>query len=479
MENFNLSKTEDQKKIDNLPEKERGKVAGETQEETNKIVADKVDKNEELIKRLSKTVLRVAENDRRSLFEKMTSKNAEKIAELLKKKPIFYENKEDAPQQILLDVRIADLFPKEFFKNPTQWIESQKNIERFEINYRSSLSSSFPSGRKIDEIWDRSYDISKVKEFAVGNNDNKVEIVSKRLDKKQLEEIILARRAWEAGIPTPKVLGEIIDQGNSYVFFEKISAINLLTLSQLMPDKAYKYVYERVDYDKKRFCEGIDSSFDKILSDNAKERIYLIWEEEKKEIRLNEILWRIRDFLGQYIFRYIGLKFNDKTSIESEADKVFSEIMSEFSSDEIKKAIAVLGFKDKDELLKNFILKKNILEETKKLDRENKIKEFEQEEKKRFSGLGERTEKINKKFEEQVKSEFYKEKFGIDIPKKVSELESLCLEKGLEHKDFAKRNILIEWNFDKGEPLKKQGEKEPKLYIIDWEPKPKSPQKQK
>ena len=76
-------------------------------------------------------------------------------------------------------------------------------------------------------------------------------------------------------------------------------------------------------------------------------------------------------------------------------------------------------------------------------------------------------------------SEIYKEKFGVDIPKKISELENLCAEKNVEHKDFSKRNILIEWNFDEWKPLKKQGEKEPKLYIIDWEPKPKSSKKQK
>lgn len=303
--------------------------------------------------------------------------------------------------------------------------------------------------------------------------------MTEEVDKKQLEEITLARRAWEAGIPTPKVLGEIKDKGNQYAFFEKISAINLLTLSQLIPDEVYKYVRVRIDYVEKRFREGINSSFDKILPDNAKERLYLIWEEEKNDIRSNEILWRIKVFFEQYIFRYLVLKVNDKTTIESKVDEDFSKLISDFSDDEIKKAIAILGFKNKDELLSNFILKKNILEETKNFDQENKIKEFKQEEEKRFGDLREKTEKIEKKLDEQVMSEIYKEKFGVDIPKKISELENLCAEKNVEHKDFSKRNILIEWNFDEWKPLKKQGEKEPKLYIIDWEPKPKSSKKQK
>ena len=65
-----------------------------------------------------------------------------------------------------------------------------------------------------------------------------------------------------------------------------------------MPDEVYKYVRGRIDYVEKRFREGINSSFDKILPDNAKERLYLIWEEEKNDIRSNEILWRIKVFLN-------------------------------------------------------------------------------------------------------------------------------------------------------------------------------------
>ena len=38
-------------------------------------------------------------------------------------------------------------------------------------------------------------------------------------------------------------------------------------------------------------------------------------------------------------------------------------------------------------------------------------------------------------------SEIYKEKFGVDIPKKISELENLCAEKNVEHKDFPKETF--------------------------------------
>ena len=65
-----------------------------------------------------------------------------------------------------------------------------------------------------------------------------------------------------------------------------------------------------------------------------------------------------KGFFEQYIFRYLVLKVNDKTTIESKVDEDFSKLISDFSDDEIKKAIAILGFKNKDELLSNFILKK-------------------------------------------------------------------------------------------------------------------------
>ena len=63
-------------------------------------------------------------------------------------------------------------------------------------------------------------------------------------------------------------------------------------------------------------------------------------------------------------------------------------------------------------------------------------------------------------------SEIYKEKFGVDIPKKISELENLCAEKNVEHKDFSKRNILIEWNFDEWKPLKNKEKKSPNCILL-------------
>ena len=46
-----------------------------------------------------------------------------------------------------------------------------------------------------------------------------------------------------------------------------------------------------------------------------------------------------KGFFEQYIFRYLVLKVNDKTTIESKVDEDFSKLISDFSDDEIKKLL--------------------------------------------------------------------------------------------------------------------------------------------
>ena len=115
-----------------------------------------------------------------------------------------------------------------------------------------------------------------------------------------------------------------------------------------------------------------------------------------------------KGFFEQYIFRYLVLKVNDKTTIESKVDEDFSKLISDFSDDEIK-SYCHLGFKNKDELLSNFILKKNILEETKILIRKIKLKNLSKKRKK-IRRFNRKNRKIRKKLDEQVMSEIYKRK---------------------------------------------------------------------
>jgi hypothetical protein len=59
--------------------------------------------------------------------------------------------------------------------------------------------------------------------------------------------------------------------------------------------------------------------------------------------------------------------------------------------------------------------------------------------------------------------------FGFPLSKKIDELKQLTIEKNIPHKDFADRNIMIEWDFDENRPLVREGATEPRVLLIDWE----------
>ncbi|MFH1789493.1 MAG: hypothetical protein ABH832_00250 [bacterium] len=46
----------------------------------------------------------------------------------------------------------------------------------------------------------------------------------------------------------------------------------------------------------------------------------------------------------------------------------------------------------------------------------------------------------------------------------------MCEQKGIKHKDYNNRNILVRWDSRNYRPLKPK-ENEPPLYLIDWEEK--------
>ncbi len=120
-------------------------------------------RGEDLIRKTSRVVQKAAERGKRNLFLRLTSKNAEKIAQLMQEKPIFYKNELTALQEIFLEDDIAELIPKDFFKDPTAWIESQKNVVWL------GEEEELPTGEHIGEIWFASYNISKVKTFELKN----------------------------------------------------------------------------------------------------------------------------------------------------------------------------------------------------------------------------------------------------------------------------------------------------------------------
>src|SRR3989344_1715248 len=382
----------------------------------------------ETLHRLSETVLHASERRRRALFERLTAANAEKVAQLLEQNPVFFENKADAPKQILLDPAMAELLPEEFFKNPTLWIESQKNIER--VHEEDVL----PTGETIKELWEEHYDVSKVKEFSVKSADGKeLKVVSKRIEPKELEEVARARRAYEAGIPTPQVLGEVFDRGNVYALFEKLQAINLATPAVQM-QRHHSHYSPDYTTNEIEFSKHVQTIFTS-MSEEGVRRLQSLWEGVRAVIEIRKvciILSRVA------LFEYKG--FNDlaREELESLDDK-----MQNVGRDILKR----LGYKDYKDFLARAPLafpgeKEDVpLWFFNKLDKERKAMQ-------RFQG--------------EWESAVLKEIFGFDLLKEERKLKNLCRKKGIEHKDFAPRNILMLWDFE-NDRLLPRAKNEPKL----------------
>ena len=400
--------------------------------------------SKELVRKSSRVVLHAAEKHRKPLFERLTDKNADRIAQITKERPIFYEEKEGAETKIILDPEIADLMPPEFFENPTKWIESQPNIER---KYKQG---ELPTGETIEELWQDPYDVSKVKEFSISlPKGKKLDIISKRIESEETEEIVLAVKAMEAGIPTPRVFGEVSDKGNLYAFFEKIEGIDLLAAKQNKNlENLFNDVSTLLSMKEGNFDLTLKSfRFINFISEDGCNRLFRLWHKANKEFIEEKEISR---FLKEII--YFFTKYND---INRALERVYNleDYFYENTLNKFFKKYGYRGFRDFKKFEKS-IDRKRLEDLAMKLE-ENK------------SMLKEKSNDFIRKAREIVLEDV----LGVNIENVKEKLKQMCKENGIEHKDFADRNILIEWDFEKDEPKGKGTRRKPKLYIIDWEAK--------
>lgn len=415
---------------------------------------------EETTRKLSKTVLHAAERLRQSLFEKLTAANAERIAELLKEKPVFYENKAEAPRTILLDDEIAEYLPPEFFDDPTKWIESQENIKR------EHVLETLPTGETIEELWDKPYDISKVKEFSlIGKKDKKISLASKRIDQDQLEEIALARKAWEAGIPTARILGEIADKGNTYVFFERIRGINFLAAQEKLRLLSVSVATLHI-INEKDFYSQMHYEYNNILSEKAKKIIYSLWEKARPDIIKNRDIYTLRENLNH---AFALMERVEKDEDYKDSVKDFVQYIKEYAENKynlpgINTILNKFNYPNPIQFIDHCL-------DLIKLDKKEEFREIVDFINSEYKNI---RDKIKNEFDSVFISKIYKDVFGFNPYEEIKKVKKLCEEKRIEHKDFNDRNILIEWDFDKNKPKRKKESEKNKIYIIDWEPKPKS-----
>lgn len=447
---------------------------------------------EEFVGKLSRTVLHAAEKDRRNLFNKLTAKNANLIAEAELEKPVFHKTEKGREPEIYLDEEIAVLLPKEFFENPTAWIENQADIHRPNEDFMGE-------DKAIYDLWGEPYDTTKVKEFSLTKPDGEEKsIVSKRIDSKQTAEVARAKQAYDASIPTPKVLGEILDQGNIYAWFEKLEGVNLNSLWQKFYAAGKREVF---DFNL-RFKSRLDYE---LLDDFLKKDTLFPSESLRNEIRelINEAGNASSDIS---LLEDMVHDINPPNNITPPRHGYSYQLVIE--RDNIMKSESVF-FKGYERFLKDNPLVEKLWKEVINIYRsagatiEPILEEHEAYYptnpkvthivepllEKIFSHHKEVLDRIVAELKEEsvrlqrlkdnktadIKRKLQETHLGIDLAKEKDHLKQMCEEKGIPHKDFADRNLVLLWDKENDRPPVLEPGK-PRLYIIDWEEE-KSPSK--
>lgn len=414
----------------------------------------------DIVRRLSHTVLHATKRKRQSLFDHLTRRNRARIEALLQEQPIFYNETQDAPLRIQVDENIHAALPPAFFSNPTRWIESQPNVKRDVEEAKTPL----PTGQNIAEIRKFAYDRSKVKEFTLKDGAQEITVISKRVQ----QEVMHADLAYEKGIPTPKVLGLVQDHGNIYAFFEKIEGINLNSA-----------------FIKFRSLHNSDA----LPLPPSPENLPTEWQEKHpffKEVEQKIYEWW-KKFKSITLIHYILKIFSDRIFLNNEEfDEFLSETISHYSEEEVQKALELVGYtidKFKEHAERNYPF----------LDKyTDGLQESSAEEKSADERWTKETEKWRTNIAPQLKhledslGAHNKEGrriaaiafFGFDPFKEKNKLHKHCKDKDIEHKDYFNRNIIIPWDSENDRP-KDTPEGQPKLYLIDWDPRPKPKQPSK
>lgn len=413
----------------------------------------------DLRRRASRILLKASKKRRESLVHTLTRENSKAFEDLLDLEPLFYEDDQESEKLILIDPEIEELLPNEFYESPTEWIEAQSVINRGE-----EANRELPKGEKIDELLDYPYDRSKVREFSLGEEDQ-VQIVSKRIEKEEVNEITRAKEAYAKGVPTPKVLAEIYDRGNTYAWFEKIAGKDLVNIISL---------------EKWSLFSASESTSLSALRDLLEARGYPpeshndfinLWTEYKDFFLARGFL----SLLGAIVLNVARLNRGvggtrglvDIRACRSLDD--FRSIISGFtgseehsrvlSTEEVNSGTLVFG---KDVWSRYYSIFEKI-RRSKNVDKADKLLRIETK-----SLIDEKfKEKRNEyvlRWQEMAQKLF----LGFVVDELINKLERELDKVGIKHKDLDYRNIVIETDPDT-EEIVFESPGLPKAYIIDWE----------
>ncbi len=370
---------------------------------------------------------KIAKAERERELKRLMKINQIDIKAVLQSQPVFYSEETNTQNCINLDPEIINFFPIEIFYNPTKWIESQQNISRHNKN------GALPKGENIQELLEMPYDISKVKRIYLKKNNKELTLVSKRIDQNQ-SEIARAKAAYEAGIPTPKIVGEIEDQGNHYVLFENINGVDLDALFRILPiDQSVDCPY--LLSSEEEFKEFVESRpFWNLLNQEQQNTIHDLWHQN-----LYYFLMR-RAAVGLH-----RAKAHSREKAKKDIEDFFSGKM--LIPDYLNKALSFYGFNNLDDYLDSMY--------------------SQEKDEIHIAMYGKCNVKLDEMETKWIKI-LQEAIYGIDLEAEIERLKKLCADKGIHHKDFKDRNMILEWDPKTAKPICKKGEK-PRLFIIDWE----------
>lgn len=415
---------------------------------------------EDLRRRASRILLKASKKKRESLVHALTRENIRAFEDLLELEPLFYEDDPEAEKLILIDPEIEELLPDGFYESPTKWIEAQPVIDR-----GKEANKELPDGDKIDEILDFPYDRSKVREFSLGEGEEKIQVVSKRIEKEEVNEITRAKEAYAKGVPTPKVLAEIYDGGNTYAWFEKVVGKDLTSIMSL--EKRYIF-----DASESITLPALKQSLEvRGYPPESHDDFVNLWL-EYKQIFLAKSFLALLEAIVLDVIRYNRGwgEIDGRIDIRScKSLNGFKAVISKYlksggrhgvqSKEEIESGVLVFG----EDVWKRYFRVFEKIRKSKNLDNADKLLRVETRELLEEKYRGRRDEYVIK-WRQMAERLF----LGFAVDDLIKKLETELDKVGIEHKDLDFRNIVIETDPETGEiVLEKPGV--PKAYIIDWE----------
>lgn len=241
---------------------------------------------------LSRKIHEVVSNggDKKDFMQNLPASVAERVRKLMETPPVLFEGNPVAESQISLDENIRNMLPEEFFTDPTGWIESKEDIPRRYTVGKNPVGNM----KRMEELWERACDTSRTKKISLNDGEEEVHIFSKRLKPEEVDEVEVLREASNSGIPVPKVIGTVLDKGNTYCWLEYI---NGFTLEEIGKDKLFDVPVTATS--EVQFNNHIKEVESVKKQQGLNDQLMLLWRTHIPDIAANNLANSLQFFINQ------------------------------------------------------------------------------------------------------------------------------------------------------------------------------------